>query len=73
MAEPSCVPPVSTFVIRFWCEWSATAQRWRGRVEHVSSGDGATFVALQDMLGFVKAYGIMPEDEVWSRVSEKGE
>lgn len=73
MPEPSRVPTVSTFVIRFWREWSATAGRWRGRVEHVPSGDGATFVALQEMLGFFKAFGIMPEDEVWSRVSEKGE
>ena len=39
MAESPPVPPVSTFVVRFWQEWSAAGARWRGRVEHVQSGE----------------------------------
>jgi len=32
MAESSPVPPVSTFVVRFWQEWTTAGSRWRGRM-----------------------------------------
>ena len=62
MAEPSGVSPASTFVIRFWREWSATAGRWRGRIEHVQSGQRADFVELEGILAFVRDLGVMAED-----------
>jgi hypothetical protein len=62
MAEPSGVSPASTFVIRFWREWSATAGRWRGRIEHVQSGQRADFVELEGILVFVRDLGVMAED-----------
>ena len=63
MAETaSFVPPASTFVIRFWCEWSVSGSRWRGRIEHVQSGQRADFVELQGILEFVRAFGVMAED-----------
>ena len=62
MAEPSGVPPTSTFVIRFWREWSATTGRWRGRIEHVQSGQRADFVELEGILAFVRDLGVMAED-----------
>jgi hypothetical protein len=62
MAEPSGVSPASTFVIRFWREWSATAGRWRGRIEHVQSGQRADFVELEGILAFVRGLGVMAED-----------
>jgi hypothetical protein len=62
MAEPSGVSPASTFVIRFWREWSATAGRWRGRIEHVQSGQRANFVELEGILAFVRDFGVMAED-----------
>ena len=46
MAESSSVPPVSTFVVRFWQKWSAAAPRWRGGIEHVQSGECATFLEV---------------------------
>ena len=61
MAEPSGVPPASTFVIRFWREWSAAGSRWRGRIEHVQSGESATSLDLQGLLDFVQRHGIMAD------------
>jgi hypothetical protein len=59
MAEPSPVPPVSTFVVRFWQEWSAAGPRWRGRIEHVQSGESAAFMDAKGMLDFVRRVGVM--------------
>ena len=64
MVELSSVPPVSTFVIRFWREWSAAASRWRGRIEHVQSGQHADFVELAGVLEFLQRLGVMAEDRV---------
>ena len=64
MAEPSPVPPVSTFVVRFWCEWSAAGPRWRGRIEDVQSGESATFLDLEAMLDFVRRCGVMADSEI---------
>jgi hypothetical protein len=68
MAEPP-VPPISTFVVRFWQEWSAAGPRWRGRIEHVQSGQSATFLDLEGMLDFIRRFGAMPDDE--SRPAKK--
>ena len=61
MAERAQVPPASTFVIRFWHEWSVSGSRWRGRIEHVQSGQRTDFVELQSILEFVRAFGVMAE------------
>ncbi|HEM61496.1 MAG TPA: hypothetical protein ENO24_04325 [Chloroflexi bacterium] len=63
MAEPSRSSPASTFVIRFWRDWSAGAGRWRGRIEHVQSGERADFVHPEDILRFLRGFGIMPDDQ----------
>jgi len=63
MAEPSRSSPASTFVIRFWREWSDTAARWRGRIEHVQSGQRADFVKPEDILRFVRGFGVMADDQ----------
>ncbi len=47
-----------TFVVRFWQEWSGAESRWRGRVEHVESGQQANFLAIEDLLGFFQRFGI---------------
>ncbi|MGC9333424.1 MAG: hypothetical protein ACP5JJ_04695 [Anaerolineae bacterium] len=64
MADPTSGPSASTFVIRFWREWSATAGRWRGRIEHVQSGQRADFLDLQSVLDFVRALGVMADDQI---------
>jgi hypothetical protein len=71
MAEPSPVPPASTFVIRFWQEWSAAGPRWRGRIEHVQSGESAAFLDLDGMLEFVRRSGVMADNT--SRAAGKEE
>ncbi len=48
----------STFVVRFWCEWTGAEARWRGRVEHVESGQRASFLTLAGLLGFFGRFGI---------------
>ena len=63
MTESSPVPPISTFVVRFWQEWSAAGSRWRGHIEHVQSGESATFLHLDEMLDFVRGVGVMGDDE----------
>lgn len=62
MAESTPVPPVSTFVVRFWRDWSATGSRWRGRIEHVQSGEAAAFLELEAMLGFIRRFGVEADD-----------
>ena len=63
MSEPSPVPPISTFVVRFWQEWSDAGPRWRGRIEHVQSGESAAFLDVDGMLDFVRRVGVMRDDE----------
>jgi hypothetical protein len=62
MAESSPVPPVSTFVVRFWQEWSAAGPRWRGRIEHVQSEERVAFLGLDGMLDFIRRFGAMADD-----------
>jgi hypothetical protein len=62
MAEPCPVPPVSTFVVRFWREWSAAGPRWRSRVEHVQSGQSATFLGLNAVLDCMRRCRVMADD-----------
>ena len=68
MTKPP-VPPISTFVVRFWREWSASGPRWRGRIEHVQSGESVAFLGLDEMLDFVRSFGAMLNDE--SRSAKK--
>lgn len=75
MAEPAPIPSISTFVIRFWREWSAAGSRWRGRIEHVQSGQSATFLGLDGMLDFIQGFGVMADEQSrntqWDRCSHK--
>ena len=63
MTEPPGVPRVITFVVRFWREWSATGQRWRGRIQHVESGNAVSFMDLNKMMRFLRSSGALAEDE----------
>ena len=49
--------------MRFWQEWSVAGPRWRGRIEHVQSGQSAAFLDLYGMLDFIRRFGAMPDDE----------
>jgi hypothetical protein len=48
----------TTFVVYFWREWTGTEARWRGRVEHVQSGQRADFLDVEGLLGFLGRFGI---------------
>ena len=67
MPKSSSVSPDSTFVVRFRREWSAAGPRWRGRVEHVQSGEDAAFLDLGEMLRFIRQFGAMADDEAGFR------
>ncbi len=49
--------PQNTFVIRFWREWqgggSDRTAGWRGRIEHIQSGEGIAFYEPQEILAFI--------------------
>lgn len=59
MANSSFIPPASTFIVRFWFERSAVGSRWRGRIEHVQSGEIATSLELREIMDFIQQRGIM--------------
>ncbi len=69
-AQPR-LPPASTFVVRFWREWVADRGRWRGRIEHVQSGQGADFVELERIIAFIRALGTMADDQIASRNADR--
>ncbi len=71
MDQPSLVASVSTFVIRLWREWSVAGSRWRGRIDHVQSGESAAFLGHDGLLDFLRRFGVTAEDE--SRPAEKEE
>lgn len=52
--------PQNTFVVRFWREWQDDEvdriARWRGRIEHIQSGEGMTFYEKQQMLTFIERF-----------------
>lgn len=59
MTESSPVPPASTFVVRFWYEWSVAGPRWRGQIDHVQSGESARFLDLEGMLVVIQSFGVL--------------
>jgi predicted ester cyclase len=51
----------TTFVLRFWREWTGSEARWRGRIEHVQSGRRSDFLGVGELLGFLEGFGIHKE------------
>lgn len=61
-------PPQNTFVVRFWWEWAGEERptgpahttdetgRWRGRVEHVQSGQGVAFRDARQLFAFMQRF-----------------
>ncbi len=53
-------PPQNIFVVRFWWEWSENESpsntRWRGRVEHLPSGEGVTFFEMRQLIIFIQRF-----------------
>ena len=49
---------ITTFVVRFWREWTGAEARWRGRIEHVQSGQRMDFLYPDDMLRFLRQMGV---------------
>ena len=58
--RPRCT---SSFVVRFWREWTVTGPRWRGHVEHVQSGAGAGFLDLRGLVCFIRRVGVMADGD----------
>jgi hypothetical protein len=59
MDQPVIEPTTTAiFVVRFWREWSAGEPHWRGRIEHVQSGHGASFLDTEGLLEFLERFGI---------------
>ena len=60
-ADSFPVSPASTFVVRFWRERSAAGSRWRGRIEHVQSGESASCLDLESILAFIQHLDVMTD------------
>jgi steroid delta-isomerase-like uncharacterized protein len=59
VSQPVAKPATAvTFVVRFWRETSAREARWRGRIEHVQSREGVSFLDPEGMLQFIRKFGI---------------
>jgi hypothetical protein len=67
MTESTPLPVMSTFVVRFWQEWSAGKARWRGRIEHIPSGSSVAFLHADAMWAFVRSFGVAVDDTDQSR------
>jgi hypothetical protein len=50
--------PHNTFIVRFWWELPAEgeARCWRGRIQHVQSGDGLSFQDACTLLTFIESF-----------------
>lgn len=52
--------PQNTLVVRFWWEWQGEGSNqtmgWRGRVEHMQSGEGMTFRDARQLLVFIARF-----------------
>ena len=59
----SPVASAATFVVRFWRETTDGEARWRGRIEHVQSGESAAFLEIEAMLSFLQRFGITEEGQ----------
>ena len=53
----------ATFVLRYRREWSAGESRWRGQIEHVSSGQATNFLGTAGLVAFLWQFGICCEPE----------
>ena len=57
MPDPT---PQNTFVVRFWWEMSGgesnAPTRWRGRVDHLRSGETVSFQDVKEMLAFMERF-----------------
>lgn len=64
MNQPSdqTTTTMATFVVRFWRETTSGEVRWRGKIEHVQSGEHAAFLEIEAMLSFLQHFGILIED-----------
>ena len=62
----------TTFVVRFWREWTGAESRWRGRIEHVQSGRRHNFLGVKGLLGFLERFGIGAEADAASRRTPSG-
>jgi hypothetical protein len=58
LTESPSIPPASTFVVRMWYEGTAEGPRWRGRIEHLQSGEAIAFVESEEMVRFLRRFGV---------------
>ena len=61
MVESAPTPFINTFVVRIWHEWSAEGSCWRGRIEHLQSGESAAFLDLEETLAFIRRFTALPD------------
>jgi hypothetical protein len=63
VAQSAREDPTSTFVVRLWPERSAAGLRWRGRIDHVQSGESAAFLDADGMVDFIRRFSALDDDK----------
>lgn len=63
MTQPPGADPPNTFVVRIWPEWSAAGLRWRGRIDHMQSGESASFLHVDGMVDFIRRFSALEDDK----------
>ena len=72
MAPPEKSPvSLNTFVVRLWREIRAGRACWRGRIQHVQSGEQAAFVDEDGLLAFVRRWIQMPHEAEENRREDR--
>lgn len=60
MPETIPTPSQHTFIVRFWWEGEGMGtdwtKGWRGRVEHVQSGEGLSFTEMSQLFTFIQGF-----------------
>jgi hypothetical protein len=60
-----------TFVLRFWREMNAGEARWRGRIEHVQSGEAVSFTEPEGLNNFIQHFCPWTDEFDTRRVSKE--
>lgn len=54
--KQNSVPPLNTFIVRFWRESDQLTVRWRGQIQHIQTGEQLSFAQEKPMLTFIRRW-----------------
>lgn len=63
VSKKSSVPPLNTFIVRFWRDPDGSVYRWRGQIQHIQTGEQLSFVQGNVMLTFIQQWVKIMEND----------